>query len=147
MAGRRETAMQALFSLLQGAYPWKTSSRRLKLWDEVPLASRPALFLFEGCPERYQWGASLALPIITVQADVVVYTDAKDQTIVGASQINDICDALDAALAPDPIYKRQTLGGLVDHCRIDGETRKVPGDLDGDGMVWASILVTLPNSS
>lgn len=147
MSGRRETIMQALFTLLSNAYPFKTASRRLVLWEQVPVASRPALFMFEGCPETYSWkDGQVSIPIITMQADVVVYTDAssRDPSFVPATQINDICDALDAALAPEPAYRRQTLGGLVDLCRIDGEVKKVPGDLDGDGMIWASILMTLP---
>ena len=147
VVGRREQVMVALYALLSAAYPWGSTSRRLKLWDEVPLASRPALFLFEGCPQTYRWGQSVAFPIITMQADVVIYTDCKDPNIIGATQINDICDALDAALAPPTTGRypdRQTLGGLVDHCRLDGEVRRVPGDLDGDGLVWCSVLITLP---
>jgi hypothetical protein len=146
-ANSREQVFQALFTLLSNAYPWNFTSRRLQLWDTVQIVQRPALFLFEGCPETYTWRqGQVSIPIITLQADVVVYTDAssKDPSFVPATQINDICDALDSALAPEPAYRRQTLGGLVDHCRIDGEVKKVPGDIDGDGMIWASILINLP---
>ncbi len=149
MPGRRETVMQALFTLLSNAYPWNYTSRRLQLWDTVQIAQRPALFMFEGCPESYSWkGGQVSIPIVTMQADIVVYTDAssRDPSFVPATQINDICDAINVALRPESAHRShgQTLGGLVDFCRIDGEVKKVPGDLDGVGMIWASILITLP---
>jgi hypothetical protein len=103
--------------------------------------------VFEGGGDFYDWkGGQTSIPIITGRADIVVYTDAHNTNpgFVPATQINDICDALDIALAPEPATRRCTLGGLVDFCRIDGEVKKVPGDLDGDGMIWASILITIP---
>ena len=58
------------------------------------------------------------------------------------SDINSVLDAIDAALAPSG-EARQTLGGLVSHCRVDGTVMRDPGDLDGDGMVIVPISITL----
>jgi hypothetical protein len=51
-------------------------------------------------------------------------------------------DALDAALMASPVANnRQTLGGLVSHCRVDGAVLKDPGDLDGDGLLWVPLKI------
>src|SRR5438876_9698249 len=48
-----------LISLVSNAYPWKLGPvRRLKLWSDVPAASRPACFLFEGGQDTYSWSES-----------------------------------------------------------------------------------------
>jgi hypothetical protein len=54
-------------------------------------------------------------------------------------------DVIDAALAPNPVTRKQTLGGLVSHVWIDGKVMKGPGDLDGDGVavIPVKILVTV----
>ena len=143
----REQVMQALLTLVTGAYPWVTPpSRRIKLWSDVPPSTRPAAFLFEGKPETYEWPTQRIIPRRSVVVDLIVYFDAHDPATVGAAQINTFMDALDAALvaAPGDPTGRLTLGGLVSDCRIDGPVRKVPGDLDGDALVWCPIKIVFP---
>jgi hypothetical protein len=146
MSGRRETVMQALFALLQTAYPWVSTSRRIKLWGDVPLTARPAMFLFEGAHDVVSWKSQQVNPIIVMGADCIVYTNAKDPALIGAALINEIFDAIHTALTPGPtsLTGSLTLGGLVNQCRIDGQVLKVPGDLDGDGMLWVPIKIDLP---
>jgi len=143
----RESAVEALVALLATAYAWKTGpSRRLKLWSDVPAANRPACFVFEGGQESYAWSES-ALPRRIIEAKVFVYLNAKDPSVTGASLLNGVMDALDAALAiagSDQLLGRQTLGGNAHQCRIDGEPLKDPGDLDGDTLLIVPIKITLP---
>jgi hypothetical protein len=147
MSGQRESAIEALLALVASAYPWAyPPARRLQMWSEVPPAARPCCFLFEGGRESYSWSNG-ATPKRIIEAQIFVYVDAKDPAIVGASQLNDVMDALDAALAPagaDAGLGRQTLGGLVYTCRIDGAPFKDPGDLDGDGLLIAPVKLILP---
>ena len=76
----------------------------------------PALFQFEGAQDDSLYEGDLLLRR-TLKARLFVYVDAKDELIVGASQINAILDALESALAPstfaDQVASRQTLGDLV----------------------------------
>lgn len=46
---------------------------------------------------------------------------------------------------PTSVTRKQTLGGLVPHCWIDGKVMKDPGDLDGDGIavIPLKILATV----
>jgi len=37
-----------------------------------------------------------------------------------------------------------SLGGMVDHCWVEGETLKDPGDLDGQGLIIVPLNILLP---
>jgi hypothetical protein len=139
----REVISTALLSTLKGAYAWKTTGRRVVLWDKVPLSQRPALFLAETLPEQYSW---TALPNArrTLGYRLFIYTDAKSPTVIGAQQINEILDALDAALMPPPGFQTQTLGQVCQNCRIKEVPHKNPGDLTGDGILVVDIEVFVP---
>jgi hypothetical protein len=142
----REAAFSALFAAVSAAYPWGLASRRLKLWSEAPAALRPALFQLEAGAEIYTW-TSPATPRRTLEAKLFLYFDARDPAIPGASAINAALDALDAALTPvgaDLALGRQTLGGIVHDCKINGVPLRDPGDLDGDGLAVVAVRVVLP---
>lgn len=70
----------------------------------------------------------------TMMVDVFVYTNAEGVT-APSIDINNILDGLDQALRPGPTERVQTLGGLVSHCRQEGQIFKDPGDLDNDGLI------------
>jgi len=142
----REAAFSALFAAVSAACPWGVASRRLKLWSEVPAALRPALFQLEAGPETYQWPTPAA-PKRTLEAKLFLYFDARDPATPGASAINAALDALDAALAPagaDLALGRQTLGGAVHDCKINGVPVRDPGDLDGDAISVVAVRLVLP---
>jgi len=146
----REAVMAALVALLEGVEfdqpvngqtGFVSVSRRLKLWADVPKSQRPALFVSEHREQpNYQ---SEALPSkTTLSVDLFIYIDASDRNTIPASALNTIMDALDAALRASPMASnRQTLGGLVSHCRVDGAVLKDPGDLDGDGLLWVPLKI------
>lgn len=148
MAGTaRESAISALINLVAGAYPWTLGpARRLKLWSDIPSASRPACFLFEGGQETYSWNES-ALPKRIIEVKLFIYLNAKDPSIVGAALLNGVMDALDTAFAlsgSDLALGRNTLGGAAFNCKIDGKALKDPGDLDGDALLIVPVKIVLP---
>ena len=140
----REAIMQALFALVSASSSYVTASRRLKLWDAVASADKPAIFMYER-DDVYRNGDKY-LPIVEMHVDLFVYIDAgKDQSIAPITVLNPLVDAIDAALAPNPGTRKQTLGGLVSHVWIDGKIMKDPGDIDGDGiaLIPVKILATV----
>ena len=143
----RESAIGALTNIVANAYPWKYGpARRLKLWSDVPAASRPACFLFEGGQETYSWIES-AIPKRVIEVKLFVYLNAKDPSVTGAALLNGVMDAFDSAFVlsgGDVISGRNTLGGAVYNCRIDGKTLKDPGDLDGDALLVVPVKLILP---
>jgi hypothetical protein len=143
----REAAIDALLTLVESAYVWTVApSRRLKLWSDVPVRLRPCCFLFEGATESYAWSNG-ALPRRTIEVKLFAYFNAKDPERIGASQINAVMDALDAAFQPaaaDAALGRNTLGGRAYSCRIDNAPFKDPGDIDGDGLLVVPVKIVLP---
>ena len=141
----REAIFAALFALVSptSVYAWaSTPSRRLKLWGDVPLDQRPALYQFEGVEEDVTW-TNLANPKVVLQAKLFVYLNSKDTSVIGATQMNQVLNAIYGALiptGPDAAARGlQTLGGLVQWARIQGKVFRDPGDLDGDGLAIVPI--------
>jgi hypothetical protein len=147
VSGARETAYQALFTLISGAYAWASPpSRQLSLWTEVPPSARPAFFQSETGRDGYVWSSTF-LPKRSIEARLFIYT-ASQRGNPGAPQLNDISDAIDAAMAPsvgsDLAYGRQTLGGAVFQARIKEIPFRDPGDLDQDGLLIVTVEMILP---
>jgi hypothetical protein len=140
----RESIMQALFALVSASSSFVTKSRRLQLWSSLSPAQKPAIFQYER-EDTYTNGKQY-LPIVEMNADLYIYTaPGMDSGITPISVLNPLIDAVDTALAPNPVTRRQTLGGLVSHVWIDGKIMKDPGDLDGDGIavIPVKILATV----
>ncbi len=105
---------------------------------------QPALFVTEH-GETVAYGSE-SLPGKTVlNVDLFVYIAAgKDPDCIPARDLNVALDALQSCLAPGPAQDRQTLGGLVAHCRIEGRIVKDPGDLDGQGLALVPVKIFAP---
>ena len=138
----REPIYAALFALVQSAASFVTTSRRLRHWSDVAAAEQPALFQIqksEAAEERrplpVKWRASV---------DLYLYAHAPDELTPPATVINPLLDAIEAALAPDPVSHVQTLGGLVQHCWIAGRIQTDEGVLGGQSVaiVPVEILVS-----
>ena len=152
----REAAYLALFALGQGmSWPstlgdggsFVTTSRRVKLFNDVGADQRPALFQAE---HDETWTQKTGLPYKRqLNAHWIIYiASGKDSMSVPADELNAILTAAEVALAPkpgDPGWpSRNTLGGLVYHCWIEGEVFKDPGDLDGDGLLMIPFKILAP---
>ena len=144
MTVTRESVLTALFTLLQTASGFNSYSRRFKMWNQVKGPDMPALLLCEK-PEQAARGKELRPAIRTLNAEIWIYINTgKDQNTIPATTLNNLIDVIDpvtgGVLAPGPMAK-QTLGGLITDCYIDGEITKVPGDLDGEGMALIPIKI------
>lgn len=123
---------------------WALLSRRVRLWSDVPAADQPALFVAEHGENVAYGGESLPAKAV-LNVDLFVYIAAgRDPDCVPARDLNIALDALCAALAPEPSSGRQTLSGLVHHCRIEGRIVKDPGDLDGQGLALVPVRIFAP---
>jgi hypothetical protein len=138
----REPIYAALFTLVAGAASFVTISRRLRHWSDIGAAEQPALFMIqksENAEERrplpVKWRASV---------DLYLYAQAPDELTPPATVLNPLLDAVEAALAPDPVGHVQTLGGLVSHCWIAGRIQTDEGVLGGQAVaiVPVEILVS-----
>lgn len=139
MTATRNQIEDALFAILSGIPGIQTASRRLKTWEEVPPAEQPALFMTKGDEDSSQPAAG-SVNRSERDYEIYIYVHEPDKAITAARQINDILDALDAALeAPDG--ERQTLGGLVYHCWQDGKISIDEGALGEQGGAMFTIKI------
>lgn len=146
----REQIAVALFGLVSTAAgtvaELRTSSRRLRAIADVDPKQMPALFLNQG-DEDYarEPGSMLNIsPKRTMNFDIVLYTaDPQADSIVPATQLNAMIDAIETALRPDG-NGMSTLGGLAVSARIEGRLGLFPNHTDGKSAAVIPITVLRP---
>lgn len=147
MSASREAIMTALLVLLAppGQSTFRTVGRRLDNPENIAADLKPALILVEHEDEfvKDQPGYPL-VQVMTVAA--FLYTDVgTDQNRVPQQPLNDLIDALIAALKPDHGGTiRQTLGGLVHDVWLHGVAPRASGDITGKAMSVLPIKILLP---
>ena len=144
IAMNRENIVNALLKLLSSSVSFTTVSRKFQTWSSISSSEKPAMFLLERSESYIR--ANEAVPeVVTLEIDLYICVDAgKDQSLVPASVLNNLIDAVEAALTPNKLTNSQTLGGLVSHCRIEGKIIKNSGDLDGDATAIIPIKILVP---
>ena len=123
----REAIYSALFTLVSGAADFVTTGRRIQIITQMQPSQLPALFQQQVSEDTQQVNG--IPPKYTLRVDIAIYALNPDQTQAATPQLNALIDAVEAALAPSPVTGRQTLGGLVSHCFINGKTDIFEGDL------------------
>lgn len=133
----RETIFAALFAKLNIS-GLNTRSRILKHWADVPSSSQPALYMAKGSESVQQVTGQPSR--VTMDAKVWVYAYSTDPSVSPSSPLNAILDGIMAAVAPTPgPQNKQTLGGLVEHCWIDGEIITDEGSLGEQAVAQINI--------
>jgi hypothetical protein len=105
-------------------------SRSLRHWEEMDSADMPCLFLAEG-DEQTNKPDTRGVPYIwTRSVKLYLYISrGNDETLVIRSTMNDLLDLIEATISPDVKGQRQTLGGLVQDCRIIGKIETDEGTM------------------
>ena len=139
-----EVIYQALFDRLSGIDGFVTMSRRLRLWNDVAPTERPALFVTQGNQTEAPVKGLDAK--VELEAEVYVYIHELDPSIPPSVQLNQMIDHVRAKLAPDhpDMCEYQTLGGLVEHCWIEGTIEvfeAVENMLDDQGIAIIPIRI------
>jgi len=138
----RELVYQTLFATVSGAAGFATASRRLRHWSDVSAAEQPALFQVQKS-ESARREAGLP-PRWTLSVDLFVYARAADDLSPPTAVLNPLLDAIEAALAPDPVTDLQTLGGKVAHCWIAGKVETDEGVLGGQAVAIVPVEILVP---
>lgn len=147
----RETIAAALYAKVNASVGavvgLVTSSRALRTPMQVTPEQKPALFQTQLTePYEHTFNAMLALPPKrTMKFAFLLYTaDGQEPSVIPATQLNNMVNAVEAALVPDATTGESTLGGLVASARIDGTIEYVEGLIDGSSMAYVPISVLLP---
>lgn len=142
----------ATFNLYAGnGLTFVTARRRFQMWSNMPTSNMPAVFLWEP-DEEYNWKAT-ALAKIDQTYNAIIYLSAPaDETLDPVQDLDAVKDAVFNILKPSssgavPVQPglagQQTLGGLVDSCRVQGKVIKASGDIDGISLLIIPIRVLL----
>lgn len=137
------------------------ASRRFVAWADFPghqpAIAQPALFLYDGIG----YGGGLdqfletrrGLPAVLVMHRTIVFycsipgansPAGIDKDTPWATIANPLSKAVADALAADNLVDNAlTLGGLVSHCWIEGESYRTSGDLDPNGLGMVTIPVMI----
>lgn len=122
----RNNAFKALFDLLLTVPPptgmqWGERTRGLKHWDQVPQGSQPAMFL-QQIPETAS--RRREMQIVTWEWRALVFIYFRTDTLKNDDDwriTNDFLDAFDRTIQGIPVGERQTLGGKIYDCYVEGE--------------------------
>jgi hypothetical protein len=152
MTPTREQIYTALLAALKKTAGFQVITRRYVDPSTLVDAQCPALIQVE-IAEHSKHTQKNMPPIATLRVDATVVVCVPSITqILGQEQdvpqalLNPILDAVDAALAPDnPSKNKFTLGGLVEHCYIEGEILKDQGVLFPKAAAVIPIEILLAN--
>lgn len=132
----REAIYAALFDLVSSVPGIAVAERRLRHWNDVKPVEQPYLCLAQGNQTATQGSPAIGVNAKwLLDADIYVYAQTTGKQVPG-TVMNPILDAIEQALAPPfpDINKCQKLGGLVEHCWIEGTIETDEGTL-GDQAV------------
>jgi hypothetical protein len=141
----REAVYVALFDLVKNLPGFVITSRRARLVKDVASEEQPALFMEEGPGETVQNQGQGMPPKRLLYVDIGFYARlAEDKNVAPGSILNPLIDAIETALSPAAGAEDQTLGGLVEYCRINGKILKNEGLLDGQASVVIPVEILVP---
>jgi hypothetical protein len=140
MIANREAIYAALFAVVSASAPFVTMSRRLKHWGDLAMEQQPALFMAQKPEGVTQQKGLPSKHNLAVEFFVYAKT-GEDESQIPATIINPLIDAIEAALAPDPVLGYFPLivnGQTISHCWIDGQ-------IDNDeGVLGSQALAIIP---
>jgi hypothetical protein len=137
----REAIYAALFARLTGAYQWQTSSRVLKHWSDVSAGQQPAMFMAQVGERAVVQSRQPTRWFLEVK--LYLYATSQTQANeVPATTLNNMLDAVVASLQPDhSAVDTQTLGGLVEYARIEGDLITDEGLLGEQAVAIVPIMI------
>jgi hypothetical protein len=134
----REAIYVALFNLIASNPSFVTTSRILKHWDDVPAGQQPALFMAQGQQDATTERGKPTIWKLDAKLYVYVRTDGAQ---VPSTVLNPLLDAIEAALQGNAAENTQTLGGLVDYCRIEGTIETDEGTLGNQAVAIIPVSI------
>lgn len=147
----RNAIYTALFNLASDATGITSTSRWLQPLQDVPTAKLPILIQHQVSDDPKQDKGEPSLNRMKVEIYIYVANPGDGLTnpaSAPAIKLNTYLDAIDAALAPDPVTQVQTLGGLVSHAwRTDSNYFEDPQSNRAALVVGIEMLVAGDSSA
>jgi|SRR5215472_15024088 len=130
----------ALFTLLSTAsYPFQVKDRIGAIYSEVTPADQPYMGLIETSITGVQ-NTALGEEKWRITFAVLIYIRADaDPATIPVTNVNAAIKAIAEVINNVPLGEKQTLGGLVNNCWIDGTMRIDTGIIDQQMAVWIPV--------
>ncbi len=127
----REPIYQAIYDAMAATRP-TTVSRKLKHWNDVPASQQPAVLMHEQYEEAIQ---GKGLPVQWKgYVEIYLYTNTGgDADAIPAIEMNIWLDKIEAVFRP-LAGRVNTLGGVVQHCWIEGQIQRFEAILDNQSV-------------
>lgn len=147
----RNVIYTALFNYLKripapAGLQWKTFSQAIKHWDDVVAADQPALFL-ERQLEDWTQAKVMGVTKFELKPNVWIYFRAdglKTQNTYPDMYIDPLKDAFEQLFQTNPATGgRLTLGGVCQHCFVNGTLASDPGLQDATGQAVVRVPLTI----
>ena len=138
----REEIYSALFEKVKNIQGLKTTSRKLKHWNDVPPSEQPALFQTQTGEVATQ---TKGIPT-TWEFNVKLYLYVNSQDGFPSALLNIYLDKIEEALKPDS-NGFQELGGLVSHAWISGAIETDEGVLGEQSVAIIPISIKVANQT
>jgi len=143
----REQIYSALFALLQGAANFKAVGRVWVPSNKLDPPQLPALFMVENNEHAMQTAPGRPAKWL-LDVDVVIYARNEGESQAPGAEsyipetgLNNLLDAAESALAPAAATNVQSLGGLVQHCWIEGKIEKAAALQGATSMAVVAVRV------
>jgi hypothetical protein len=143
-------ALLALLRTIPNAL-FVTTSRQHVQPPALSAEQQPALFVIDARETRSQKSGFPAKTMLSgflvvyFQAPPPLIDDVGAETVVGGTLLNALLLAIDTAMRPDNILTgKLTLGGLVEHCWIEGELDKDTGIYTPQGAALLPLKILVP---
>ena len=136
----REQVYAALFAQLQGAYSWKTVTRRLQNIQDMAPEDFPAAFQIQEKQTAKYTGNTPTRAVL--RANWLLYAQSSDISVAPSTALNAMTDAACAALAGVGVLKN-TLGGLVEYAAVSGDIEIFEGVLGDRAIAIVPIEIVL----
>jgi hypothetical protein len=142
MIANREQIHVALYEMLQAAIVGvKTWSRRLEGWDKYSGIEQPTISVVKGGEVVMR---QTGIPAhYAMDFFVWIYVRHADKSVDPSSLLTAFYDQIEAALTPAPGLpeNRQTLGGMVHDCRVEGTIETDEGMLGDQAVAKVPIKI------
>ena len=139
----REAIYSALWAKVSGLSQFKVTSRRVRLWMDVPSVEQPALFMAQTGESARKMTRQPKVWTFNVELYIYVHT-GEDMNTDPATLLNPCVDAVDTALKPASYGVEQTLGGLVERCSIEGGVETSEGALGPQAIAIIPVTIIVP---
>lgn len=165
-----EPIMNALLALLQAQLTpgtFRTFTRRYLPWETLvsdlgqgnqPFV-QPALILYDGVgfgggKTRFEQRGRGRPPVRIISRTIIVYAQLPggstpsgvDRDTPAGSVFGPLSEAIEGVFLTTDSENALTLGGLVSHCWIEGDSHWVTGDIDqyGQGLMTIPVQMMVP---